>query len=64
MIGTALTHRIPTERDMIGAVRCALRLHFWARWELGVATYLKPKREVPVQLRECIDCGLLQIKHL
>ncbi len=58
-----LTHRIPMERSLLEAVRCALGLHLWARWELGTAKTLKGK-EIVVDIRESICCGHHEVRVL
>lgn len=68
--GRALTQRIPIDRTTWHAVRCAINLHPWARWERMTAMLTEKRgrvtseREVFVQARECIGCGLGQMKHL
>jgi hypothetical protein len=62
MIGTALTHRIPTERPLWLAIRCSLGICLWARWELGTAT--AKNKTIPVDIREAICCGRHEVRVL
>lgn len=65
-----ITHRIPVDRNAWEALRCHLGLHLWARWERMTGTLTekqgrtKSEREVFIQVREAICCGLSQARHL
>ena len=68
--GRQLTNRIPVDRSLWFALRCALKLHPMSRWERMTGTLTekhgrtKTEREVFLQCRECIACGLAELKHL
>lgn len=61
-----LTHRIHVDTSLLQRFLCGIRLHDWARWEL--LTYLlkegRQTREIAVNVRECIGCGLAQRRLL
>jgi hypothetical protein len=61
----ARTHRIPVEANLLARFRCnALKLHDFARWELAHLNYVDKKKDpTPVQIRECIACGHLQLRR-
>jgi hypothetical protein len=65
-----LTQRIPLDRPWHEAMLCRAHWHNWARWERLTATLTEKhgrttsEREVFVQVREAICCGISQMKHL
>lgn len=61
-----LTNRIHASHGVIDRIRCAVGLHPWSRWERLIATLKegKDKREVVVNVRECIACGLSQTRAI
>lgn len=66
----ALTSRIPIDRTLWHALRCALGFHPMARWELRSATLTHKEgrktvqREIMVNVREAICCGLSEVRPL
>jgi len=62
---TAITHRIP-DTGLFHRLLCGARIHEWARWELLTAELKtgRSSREIVVNVRECICCGLSQQKIL
>jgi hypothetical protein len=65
-----LTSRIGISASGWEKFRCAIGLHPWARWERLTATMTtrqgktKTEQELFVNVRECIPCGISEIKHL
>lgn len=65
-----MTARIALDRTLWHAIRCAVGLHPWARWERLTATLTqkvgrtKTQQEIFVNARECIGCGIGQVRPL
>lgn len=69
-IARPLTNRVPLDRTTWHALRCALGWHPMCRWERLTATLTtktgrtKTEQDIFVNVRECIGCGISQVRPL